>query len=71
MSTPVGESVIAKRVYRNCLMMFPNRVSFVKLVELDMNFFDIIYAMDWLNACFASIHCRTREVKFNFLMNPL
>ena len=26
-STLVGESVVAKRVYRNCLMMFPNRVS--------------------------------------------
>ena len=27
-STLVGESVIAKRVYRNCPIMLPNRVSF-------------------------------------------
>ena len=33
-STPMGESVIAKRVYRYCPIMFPNRVSHVDLVEL-------------------------------------
>ena len=25
-STPVGESIVAKRVYRNCHIMFPNTV---------------------------------------------
>ena len=45
-STPVDESVIAKRVYRNCPIMLPNRVSFVDLVELDMHDFDIIFGMD-------------------------
>ncbi|XP_069145474.1 uncharacterized protein [Solanum lycopersicum] len=45
-STPVDESVIAKRVYRNCPIMLPNRVSFVDLVELDMLDFDIIFGMD-------------------------
>ena len=28
--------------------------------------FDSIFGMDWLHACFASIDCRTRVVKFNF-----
>ena len=27
--------------------------------------FDIILGMDWLRACFASIDCRTRVVRFN------
>ena len=54
-STLVGESVVAKRVYRSCPIMLPNRVSYVDLVELDMLNFDIILRMDWLHACFASI----------------
>ena len=45
MSTPVGESVIAKKVYRNCSIMLPNRVSYVDLVELDMLDFDVILGM--------------------------
>ena len=36
MSTPVGESVVETRVYRNCPIMLPNRVSYVELVELGM-----------------------------------
>ena len=32
--------------------------------------FDIILAMDWLHACFASIDCRTRVVKFQFPNEP-
>ena len=65
-STPVGESVIAKRVYLNCPISLPNRVSYVDLVELDMHDFDIILGMGWLHACFASIDCRIRVVRFNF-----
>ena len=50
--------------------MFPNRVTSVELVELDMFDFDVILCMDRLHACFASIDCRTRVVKFNFPMSP-
>ena len=70
-STPVGESVIAKWVYRNCPIMLPQNVSYVNTVELDMLDFDIIFCMDWLHACFASIVCRTRVVKFNFPKEPV
>ena len=45
-SAPVGESVVAKRVYRSFPIMLPNRVSYVDLVELDMLDFDIILGMD-------------------------
>ena len=64
--TPVGESVVAKRVYKNCPIMLLNRVSYVDLVELDKFDFDIILGMDWLHACFASINYRKRVVRFNF-----
>ena len=71
MTTPVGQSVVATRVYRNCSIMLPNRVTHVELVKLDMVNFDIILGMDWLDNCFASIECRTRIVKFNFPKEPI
>ena len=70
-STPVGELVVAKRVYRNCPIMLPNRVSYYVLVELDILDFDVFLNMDWLHAFFASIDCRTRVVKFNFPNEPV
>ena len=33
--------------------------------------FDSIFGMDWLHACFASIDCRTRVIKFNFTNDPV
>ena len=51
--------LLQKGVYRNCPIMFPNRVSYVEVVELYMLDFDVILGMDWLYACFASIYCRT------------
>ena len=62
---PVGESVVAKRVYRNFPIMLPSRVTHVEVVELYMVYFDFILGMDWLHGCFASIDYRTRIVKFN------
>ena len=70
-TTPLGESVVVERVYRNCPIMFPNRVSHVKLVELNMVDFDVFLGMNWLHACFASISCRTRVIKFNFPNEPI
>ena len=70
-STPVDESVTAEKVNRNCPIMLPNRVSYVDLRELDMLDFDIIFGMDWLHACFSSIDCRTRVVRFNFSNEPV
>ena len=63
--------LLQKGVYRNCPIMFPNRVSYVEVVELYMIDFDVILGMDWLDACFASIVCKTRVVKLNFLNDPV
>ena len=71
MSTLVGESVVAKRVYRICPIMLPNRVSYVELVELDILYFDVILSMDWLHALFVSIDYRTMVLKFNFPNEPI
>ncbi|KAH0652607.1 hypothetical protein KY289_030285 [Solanum tuberosum] len=59
-STHVGDSVVAKRVYRKCLISLSHRVTLVDLVELDMLDFDVSLGMDWLQSCYASIDCRTR-----------
>ena len=32
---------------------------------------DVILGMDWLHACFASIDCTTRIVRFNFPNEPV
>ena len=64
-------SRLLQRVYRNYPIIFPNKVTYVELVELDMFDFDVILGMDWLNACFASIDCRTRMKKFNFPNEPI
>ena len=70
-ATLIGKSVVAKRVYRNCPIMFPSRFKHFELVELDMVDFDVIFGMDWLHDCFASIDCRTRIVRLNFPNEPV
>ena len=67
----MGKSVFAKRPYRNCPIIFPDRVSYIELVELDTLDFDVILGMDYMHACFASIDCRIRAVKFNFPNEPI
>uniref|UniRef100_M1DPF5 Gag-pol polyprotein n=1 Tax=Solanum tuberosum TaxID=4113 RepID=M1DPF5_SOLTU len=66
-STPIGDSIVAKRVYKNCLVFVSHRVTHVDLGELDMLDFDVILGMDWIPAFFASIYCRTRLVTFKVL----
>ena len=56
MRTLVGELIVAKRLYRNFTIMFPNRFLYVEIVELNMLDFDDILCMDCLHACFASSH---------------
>ncbi|KAH0669048.1 hypothetical protein KY289_023541 [Solanum tuberosum] len=38
---------------------------------VDMVDFDVILSMDWLRACYASVDCRTRVVKFQFPNEPV
>ena len=68
--TPMGEPVVAKRVYRGCSVMIPNRVTLFDLVELEMFDFYIILGMYWHHDCFASLDFRTRVGSFNPQMSP-
>ncbi|KAF3684468.1 hypothetical protein FXO38_00255 [Capsicum annuum] len=65
-STSVGDSVVAKRVYRNCVVSIHGRETVADLIELDMIDFDAILGMDWLHSCYATLDCRTRKVSFPF-----
>lgn len=69
-SNPVGGSTVSKRVYRDFPIMFPNRVTYVKQVELVMFVFDVILGMVWLHAFFSFIDCRTMVLKFNLQNEP-
>lgn len=45
-STPVGDSIIAQRVYRGCTVEVAGRQSSANLIELEMIDFDTIMGMD-------------------------
>ncbi|KAH0719580.1 hypothetical protein KY285_015611 [Solanum tuberosum] len=70
-STPVGDPVIARRVYKNCPVTVSQKVTSAHLVELEMVDFDIILGMDWLHSCYASVDCRTSIVRFQFPDEPI
>ncbi|KAH0709554.1 hypothetical protein KY284_010981 [Solanum tuberosum] len=70
-SKPVGEFFLADRVYRDCPVSVNHKDTMADLIELDMVDFDVILGMDWLHACYASIDCRTRVVKFQFPNEPV
>uniref|UniRef100_M1DI19 Gag-pol polyprotein n=1 Tax=Solanum tuberosum TaxID=4113 RepID=M1DI19_SOLTU len=70
-STNVGDSVVAKRVYKRSLISLSHRVTLVDLIELEMIDYDVILGMDWLHSCYAAIDYRTRVVKFQFPNDPI
>lgn len=45
-STPVSESIIARKVYRDCVVSIFHRKAFIDLIELNMVDFDVILGMD-------------------------
>jgi len=65
-STPIGEPIIAKQVYKKCPITILHKVMFTDLIKLDMVDFDIILGVDLLYSCYASIDCRSYVVKFQF-----
>ena len=70
-STPIGEPILAERVYRNCLISIKQNNIMVDLVELDLVDFDVILCIDWLHACYASTGCSFRVVKFKIPNEPV
>ncbi|XP_069149268.1 uncharacterized protein [Solanum lycopersicum] len=48
-STPICESALAERVYRDYLVSVNRKSTMTDLIELDMVDFDVILGMDWLH----------------------
>ncbi|XP_070007720.1 uncharacterized protein [Nicotiana sylvestris] len=69
-ATPVGDSITAARVYRNCVVTVCGRATTTDLIELKMVDFDVIMGMDWLYSCFAKLDCRTRVMRLEFHNEP-
>ncbi|XP_070045132.1 uncharacterized protein [Nicotiana tomentosiformis] len=70
-STTVGESIVAARVYRGCVVTVRGQDTMSDLIDLGMVDFDVIMGMDWLYSCFAKLNCRTRTVRFEFPNEPV
>jgi len=71
LSTPVGDPIIARRVYRACTVIVCSRQTSVDLVKLEMMDFDAIMGMDWLAACYATVDCRAKAAIFHFPAEPV
>ncbi|XP_070046027.1 uncharacterized protein [Nicotiana tomentosiformis] len=70
-STPVGDPVIVRRVYKDCIVAVLSRSTVADLIELDMVKFDVIMGMDWLASCYANIDYRSKIVRFQFPGEPI
>ena len=69
--TPVGDSIVVRRVYRGCVVTVGSQDTLIDLIELDMVAFDAILGMDWLHSCYATLDYRTRKVIFSFQNEPV
>ncbi|XP_070047480.1 uncharacterized protein [Nicotiana tomentosiformis] len=69
-STPIGESIMAAPIYKNCVVTVRSRDTMADLIELGMIDFDVIMGMDWLYSCFAKLDCRTRIMRLEFPNEP-
>ncbi|MCF8701904.1 hypothetical protein L3054_11000 [Corynebacterium sp. MC-10] len=70
-ATPVGDSVIASRVYKGCSVFIYDYCTKADLVELAMTDFDVIMGMDWLSSCHANVDCLRKVVYFHFPGGPV
>ena len=61
-STPVGESVVVENAYRSCVVNFVGSNTYVDLVILEMDDFDVILGMTWLSPQFEILDCNAKTV---------
>ncbi|WMV45707.1 hypothetical protein MTR67_039092 [Solanum verrucosum] len=60
-STPVGDSILAKKVYRDCTISVNYKGTMADLIELDIVDFGAILGMGWLHGSYALVDCRTQN----------
>ncbi|XP_070028685.1 uncharacterized protein [Nicotiana sylvestris] len=69
-ATHVGESLLAKYVYRACQIRVEGRDTLADLIVLDMIDFDMLMGMNWLSSCYAIVDCHAKIVKFEIPNEP-
>ncbi|CAA3011864.1 DNA RNA polymerases superfamily [Olea europaea subsp. europaea] len=62
--TPVGDSLLASWVYKDCGIRVDNHELKADLIPLDIHDFDVILGMDFLSRHCASVDCFCKEVIF-------
>lgn len=65
-STLLGESIVARKINRDCVVFILQRATLVDLIKLDIIDFDFILGRNWLYSFYASLDCRTQNVSFHF-----
>ncbi|XP_075479353.1 uncharacterized protein LOC142520235 [Primulina tabacum] len=60
--SPLGTTMIADIIYRNCPLNFQEKKYLADLIELPIKNYDIILGMDWLFRHQAQLNCYTKEV---------
>ncbi|XP_070056698.1 uncharacterized protein [Nicotiana tomentosiformis] len=70
-SIPVGESIVAARVYKGYVVTVHGWDTVADLIELGMVDLDVIMGIDWLYLCFTKINCRTRTVRLELPNEPV
>ena len=61
-STPIRDLVVVTHVYHACPILFMGFHTWVDLVILDMDNFDIILGMAWLSLYRPVLNCNTKSV---------
>ncbi|XP_022156992.1 uncharacterized protein LOC111023821 [Momordica charantia] len=63
-STPSGSVLVTSQMVKGGQLSFDGQTLEVKLIQLDMQDFDVILGMDWLAANQANIDCSKKEFSF-------
>ena len=63
-STPVGKSVICRKIVMGFPIHIEGQTFMANLIVFDMEGFDIILGMDWLSNNNAIIDCHSKEIIF-------
>ncbi|XP_070045969.1 uncharacterized protein [Nicotiana tomentosiformis] len=64
-STPVGESVKATRVYRGSIVLVQGRSTEADLIELELVDIDVIIGIDCFSSCYAMLDCHAKIVRLD------
>ncbi|XP_070053397.1 uncharacterized protein [Nicotiana tomentosiformis] len=66
----VGDSIVADRVYRSCLVILSGFEARADLLLLNMVDFDVILGIDWFSPCHAILDCHAKMVTLSMLGLP-